>query len=331
MKWALFYERLDEQKVRCLLCPRNCVIVSGKVGFCRARKNIGGTLYAMNFGQAASNPVLDPIEKKPLYHFYPGASILSLGPNSCNLACRNCQNWTISQMDVETVSISSEELVDFAKENQSLGVAYTYTEPFTWFEFILETAPLVRSAGMKNVLVTNGYVEEEPLKQLLPFIDAINIDIKSMNENFYEDVCQARLGPVLRTTELASKTSHVEITNLVIPTLNDKKDDFEKLTNWIFERLGPDVPLHLSRYFPNYKMRIPPTDISTLKLAMETARKKLNYVYIGNVADVSANTTFCPKCHSELIQRRGYLIKKIGLKEGRCAKCGNKVAGIGMC
>lgn len=306
------------------------MIMSGKTGFCRSRKNINGTLYAINFEQAASRPVFDPIEKKPLYHFYPGASILSLGPNSCNLACRNCQNWTISQMDVETVQISSEELVDFAKESQSLGVAYTYTEPFTWFEFILETAPLVRGAGMKNVLVTNGYVEEEPLKRLLPFIDALNIDIKSMDENFYRDICQSRLEPVLRTTELAGKTSHVEITNLVLPTLNDKKEDFEKLTNWIFEKLGPDVPLHFSRYFPNYKMKIPPTDISNLELAMEIAQKKLNYVYIGNVADVSANTTFCTECRNELIQRIGYLVKKTGLKEGRCVKCGKKVAGIGM-
>lgn len=330
MKESLFYEKIDNDRVKCLLCPKHCVISPDKAGFCRSRENINGALYAVNFGQSASRPVFDPIEKKPLYHFYPGASILSVGPNSCNLACQNCQNWTISQVDVQTISISPEELVELAGESRSLGVAYTYTEPFTWFEFILEAAPLVHDAGMKNVLVTNGYVEEEPLKQLLPFIDAFNIDIKSMNEDFYQRICQARLEPVLKTAELANKTSHVEITNLVIPTLNDKKEDFEKLTDWIFEKLGADIPLHFSRYFPNYKMRIPPTDISSLKLAMKIAQEKLNYVYIGNVADVSANTTFCPKCRNELIQRTGYSIKKTGLKEGRCVKCENKIAGIGI-
>ncbi|MFH1287286.1 MAG: AmmeMemoRadiSam system radical SAM enzyme [bacterium] len=327
MREALFYKKWDNEKVECLLCPRHCVIASGETGFCRSRKNIDGALYAVNFGQSASRPVLDPIEKKPLYHFYPGASILSLGPNNCNLACQNCQNWTISQIDVKTISISPEELVKLAKESKSLGVAYTYTEPFTWYEFILEAAPLVKEAGMKNVLVTNGYVEEEPLKRLLPFIDALNIDVKSMYEDFYKKICQAKLEPVLKTAELANKTSHVEITNLVIPTLNDKKEDFDKLTDWIFKKLGPDIPLHFLKYFPNYKMGIPSTDISSLELARKIAREKLNYVYIGNISDVSANTTFCPKCHNELIQRTGYSIKKTGLKEGRCVKCENEIAG----
>ena len=164
MKEALFYEKLDSEKVKCLLCPKHCVIASGKSGFCRARKNAGGMLYAVNYGQSSSQLCLDPIEKKPLYHFYPGSLILSLGPNSCNLACQFCQNWNISQVDVNTIQVSPQELVKLAKENKSIGIAYTYTEPFTWYEFILETAPLVKDAGMKNVLVTNGYVEEEPLK-----------------------------------------------------------------------------------------------------------------------------------------------------------------------
>ncbi len=330
MKEALFYEKLDNEKVKCLLCPKHCVIAPSKSGFCRARKNDKGMLYAVNYGQTASHPCLAPIEKNPLYHFYPGSSILSLGPNSCNLACENCQNWTISQTDVKTISISPEELVEFAIENKSLGVAYTYTEPFTWYEFILEAAPMMKEAGLKNVLVTNGYVEEEPLIKILPFIDALNIDIKSMDENFYKNICKAKLGPVLRTAELAINISHVEITNLVIPTLNDKKEDFEKLTNWVYGKLGPDTPLHFSRYFPNYKMKIPPTDISSLELAKKIAGEKLNYVYIGNVADVSANTTFCPNCDNELIRRAGYSIKKTGLKEGRCVKCENKIAGIGL-
>ncbi|MDD5772871.1 MAG: AmmeMemoRadiSam system radical SAM enzyme [bacterium] len=330
MKEALFYEKLDNEKVKCLLCPKHCVIAPGKSGFCRSRENTGGILYAVNYGQTASHPCLDPIEKKPLYHFYPGSLILSLGANSCNLACENCQNWTISQIDVKTIPVSPKELVALAKENNSLGLAYTYTEPFTWYEFILETAQLIKEAGLKNVIVTNGYVEEEPLKKLLPFIDALNIDIKSMDENFYKNICHAKLGPVLKATELANKTSHVELTNLVIPTLNDKKEDFEKLVNWISEKLGPDTPLHFSRYFPNYKMKIPPTDISSLELARKIAREKLNYVYIGNIADVSANTTYCPNCNNELIRRIGYTIRKIGLKEGKCVKCENKIAGIGL-
>lgn len=330
MKEALFYEKLDDGKVKCLLCPKYCLIASGKAGFCRARKNTDGILYAVNYGQTASQPCLDPIEKKPLYHFYPGSSILSLGPNSCNLACRNCQNWVISQTVTGTIPVTPEQLCEIAKKTGSIGAAYTYTEPFTWYEFILDSAPMIKEAGLKNILVTNGYVEEKPLRQLLPFIDALNIDIKSVNEEFYKKICNAELKPVLKTAELAGKTAHVEITNLVIPGLNDKKEDFEKLAGWISEKLGADTPLHFSRYFPNYKMNNPPTDISSMELAKKIAGDKLDYIYLGNIADVSANTTYCPKCNNEIIQRSGYSIKKIGLEEGKCIKCKTRIAGIGL-
>lgn len=318
------------EKVKCLLCPKGCIIAPGKIGFCRARKNIDGALYSVNYGQTASQPCLDPIEKKPLYHFYPGSLILSLGPNSCNLACQNCQNWAISQTETDTIPVTPEQLCELAQKTKSIGVAYTYTEPFTWYEFILEAAQMIKEAGLKNVLVTNGYVEEAPLKKLLPYIDALNIDIKSMDEKFYKNICHAELEPVLRTAESAGKISHVEITNLVIPELNDKKEDFEKLVNWIYKKLGPDTPLHFSRYFPNYKMKIPPTDIASLELAKKIAGNKLNYVYIGNISDVSANTTYCPNCNNEVIKRSGYSINKTGLKEGKCLKCETKIAGIGL-
>ncbi|MEW6086721.1 MAG: AmmeMemoRadiSam system radical SAM enzyme [bacterium] len=329
-KEALFYKKLDNKKAQCILCPKHCVIPSDKAGFCRARENVEGILYAVNYGQTASSPSLDPIEKKPLYHFYPGSLILSLGANSCNFACKNCQNWSISQVEINTIPISPRELSDLAKRTNSLGVAYTYTEPFTWYEFVLETAGLIRDMGMKNVLVTNGFVEEEPLKKILPLIDALNIDIKSMNDDFYKKVCAGRLEPVLKTVELSAKTSHVEITNLVIPGLNDLESDFHKLVDWLSAVAGPDVPLHFSRYFPNYKMETGSTPVTVLETARKIAREKLHYVYVGNVPDISANTTYCPKCNNELIQRVGYSIKKTGLKEGKCVKCETKTAGIGL-
>lgn len=329
-KEALFYEKLDNDKARCLLCPKHCVIAADKTGFCRARKNAGGVLYTRNFGQSASEPTLDPIEKKPLYHFYPGSSILSLGANSCNFACKNCQNWNISQIDADTLAISPKQLSELAKKTKSLGAAYTYTEPFTWYEFVLETAKLIREAGLKNVLVTNGFVEEEPLRKILPFIDALNIDIKSMSDDFYKKICAGELGPVLRTVEISAGKAHIEITNLVIPGLNDKEEDFHKLVDWIHIKLGADIPLHFSRYFPTYKMDIGSTLVSTVEMAVKIAKEKLHYVYAGNVSGNSNNNTYCPSCKNEVIRRIGYSVKKTGLENGRCSKCRVKIAGIGI-
>ncbi|MFH2138620.1 MAG: AmmeMemoRadiSam system radical SAM enzyme [Candidatus Omnitrophota bacterium] len=280
---ALYYKKLEGQSVQCMLCPKYCVIKPENSGFCRARKNISGKLYSMIYGKTTSI-ALDPIEKKPLYHFHPHELILSVGTRGCNLGCIFCQNWHISQNpEAYLQSITSGQIIQQAQRSGSFGIAYTYNEPFIWYEFILETAKLARKNKLENVLVTNGYVNKGPLEEILPFIAAMNIDLKSIEEEFYKDICKGTLNPVLEMIKRAKKDCHVEITNLIIPTLNDSDEQIQKLSSWIADNAGADTPLHLSRYFPCYELTQPPTPIETLEKAGELAKKKLKYVYLGNV------------------------------------------------
>lgn len=282
-KESIHCELLEGGKVRCLLCPHYCLLAKAQTGRCGVRQNLNGRLYSLIYGETTS-VALDPIEKKPLYHFYPGSFILSLGTKGCNLKCPWCQNWSIAQcLDCPTEKITSQQVIDRAKELESIGIAYTYNEPFIWYEFVYDTAKLAREQGLKNVLVTNGYVNQKPLEELIGFIDAMNIDVKSMDEGFYRKYCQGKLTPVLQTAEFSAPRCHIEITNLVITTLNDRDEDFQKLTDWMAQRLGPETPLHFSRYFPAYKINLAPTPLETLKRAEAIARKKLRYVYLGNV------------------------------------------------
>lgn len=282
MKEALYWESTDG-KVKCHLCPHECIIANGKVGICGVRKHIDGKLYSLGYGETTSI-ALDPIEKKPIYHFHPGEYILSLGTKGCNFKCPFCQNWTISQdLDAPTEKITSEGIIKKAKECKSFGIAYTYNEPFIWYEFVLDTAKLAKKEGLENVLVTNGYVNPEPLEEMLPYIGAMNIDLKSMDEEFYRKICGGRLEPVLYVIERSAKACHVELTNLIIPGLNDSDDNFVRLVNWIYAHVGPEAPLHFSRYFPCYKMTKPATALDTLERAYQIAKKKLKYVYLGNV------------------------------------------------
>jgi len=282
VKEALYYEEIHGRKVHCHLCPYECMIGPGGKGACGVRQNIEGILYSLVYGKTTGIS-LDPIEKKPLYRFHPGEHILSLGTRGCNLHCDFCQNWHISQdVDGPMENITSLEVVERAKELDSFGVAYTYNEPFIWYEFVLDTAKLARQNGLKNVLVTNGFVNIEPLKGMLPHIDAMNIDLKAFDEDFYLKICKGSLKPVLDVIKLSAKACHVELTNLIIPTLNDSEDSIKKMVDWIYSNLGPAVPLHLSRYFPCYNMDLPPTPIESLKRAAHIAREKLKYVYIGN-------------------------------------------------
>lgn len=283
MKEAQYYRKHEDGSVQCLLCPQLCRIRKGDRGFCGVRVNQDGILKTLNYGRAAS-VALDPIEKKPLYHFHPGEMILSAGTIGCNLTCLFCQNWSISrQIESPTEAVTPQELMAAAKRVNSFGLAYTYNEPFVWFEFVLETAQAARKAGLQNVLVTNGFVQPEPLRELLPWIDAANIDLKSIRDEFYRKVCGGRVGPVLETIRTMVKSCHVELTNLIIPTLNDDPQDVADLADWVAENAGPDVPLHFSRYFPCYKMTIPPTPKETLFRAETIARKKLKRVYLGNL------------------------------------------------
>jgi len=284
-KPAVFYIKEEDLKVKCTLCPHRCVLAPDKSGVCGTRKNIGGNLYTLNYGKVTSI-ALDPIEKKPLNNFKPGRMILSVGTFGCNLKCSFCQNWTIAHEIPRHYKITPEELKNKAVElipEGNIGVAYTYNEPSTWYEFVYDTSVLIKEAGLSNVLVTNGYIEREPLEKLIPFIDAMNIDLKAYTDSFYRDICKGHLKHVKDTIEFAASKCHVEVTMLVIPGLNDSVLDIALASKWL-SSLSPDIVLHLTRFFPNYKMRNRiPTPIQTLENARKEALKYLNYVYLGNV------------------------------------------------
>ncbi|KJS13255.1 MAG: pyruvate-formate lyase [Peptococcaceae bacterium BRH_c8a] len=327
----MFYEPGPDKRTDCKVCPRLCNISPGKRGFCRVRENKAGTLYATNYGECAAQ-ALDPIEKKPLYHFHPGSLILSLGTVGCNLRCGFCQNWNIAHESPPTTYLPPERAVELARQQKEkgydcVGLAYTYSEPFMWYEYVYDTAKLAHQAGLKNVLVTNGYISEEPLVALLPYIDAMNIDVKAFTDEFYKTNCAGRLDPVLRTVEIASKHCHIEITTLLVTGLNDSPEEVDRLTDWL-AALDPEIPLHFSRYFPNYKMNLPPTPLQSLSRARETAQKKLRYVYIGNAPELGASSTSCPGCDRMLIERQGYVVRAAEIPGGSCPACGEKIAVV---
>lgn len=286
MHEAMFYHPKEKGLLFCELCPKGCSIWEGQKGFCRVRENRHGVLYTLNYGKVSSS-ALDPMEKKPLYHFYPGTLILSLGTVGCNLRCGFCQNWQIAQGDPPTQNLTPGEAVELALEQRAkglpcTGLAYTYSEPFMWYEYVYDTSRLAREAGLKNVLVTNGYVREEPLIKLLPYIDAMNIDVKGFTDSYYRENCAGQLEPVKRTVEIAQERCHVELTTLLVPGLNDSPEEIEELVAWVAS-LNPAIPVHFSRYFPNYKFDLPPTPLKTMEQAWEIAKKKLKYVHLGNV------------------------------------------------
>lgn len=324
LREARYWEQLDSGKVHCLLCPVDCKLGEGRVGVCLGRKNIGGRMYASNYGQVVSI-ALDPIEKKPLYHFHPGSQVLSVGPNGCNLRCQNCQNWEIAQERQPTRFTSVPQLIEAAKSAGSVGIAYTYSEPLIWFEYILDAASLSRDSGLATVLVTNGYVNEDPFRELAPFIDAMNIDIKSMSPQFYRETCKGSLDDVLRTARIAAESGiALEITNLVITGLNDSDDDFKTLAAWIAD-LNKKIPLHFSRYFPHHKMNLPPTPSVRLERAYQIASEQLDYVYVGNIDMPGTGDTRCPSCRNLLVSRAGYSTSVVGITNRHCSQCHNKV------
>jgi len=287
-KEAMFYERLENQRVHCYLCPHNCNISRDGRGICGVRKNIDGILYSLNYGEISSIGV-DPIEKKPLYRFHPGTYILSVGSVGCNLKCPFCQNHSIAQVkpeELHTHHASSDEIVAKAvslKEQGNIGIAYTYNEPSVWYEFVLETAKKAKEKGLLNVLVTNGYISDEPLRQILPYIDAMNIDLKAFRDKFYRELVKGGLEEVKGSIKRSTGHCHVEVTTLVIPGWNDSVNEMEEMAQWLAS-LSPEIPLHLSRYFPKYEMTdIPPTPLNSLTELKKTAERHLKYVYLGNV------------------------------------------------
>jgi len=338
---AKYWTKLDagSNDVQCRLCPRNCVIRDSRRGFCGVRKNIGGILYSLVYGKAVSLHV-DPIEKKPLYHFYPGTEILSFGTIGCNLACKFCQNWEISKAKPEEYpveDVTPEQIVQAAIDRGCRSIAYTYTEPTIFFEYVLDTAKLARKRGIKNVLVTNGYMNEEPFNELYRYIDAANVDLKAFTQKFYADMASSRLQPVLDTLKRivdqrkkGKINTWLEITNLIIPGLNDSFPQIEKMCGWINENLGDDVPLHFSKFFPMYMAvdRLP-TPKETLVNAYKAAKRVgLKYVYIGNLWTEKEDDTYCQKCRKLLISRIGMRVEKNIIKNGRCPECGELIAGV---
>ncbi len=322
MKEASYWKAGKNGNIVCNLCPNRCKIPPGKTGICSIRQNINGKLFTATYGKISSMN-FDPIEKKPLYHFYPGRTILSIGSVGCNFRCPWCQNYEISQttFDESTVrEISPEALVQLARTYNSPGIAYTYNEPLINYEFLAECSRVFQKNGLKNVIVSNGYICEEPFANLIPFIDAANIDIKSFNDSKYKQYVGGKLGDVLRSVEMLHKSKkHVELTLCVIPGVNDSKEEFSDLVDWIWA-LSADIPLHISRYFPAFKFHREPTPLKTLHSLRDIAIKKLNYVYLGNVFEET--NTYCPHCKAILIKRKGYSVKIENLKDGVCQNCG---------
>ncbi len=334
------YQKLDDNRVRCLTCPRKCIIPEGFYGLCRTKINVNGILCEVNYG-LVSSVALDPIEKKPFFHYMPGTWAYSVGTVGCNLFCEHCQNWLISQQDPESYpwlkELSPEEAVKEAVELGASSIAFTYNEPtIVSFEWVLDTAKLSKERGIHTLSVTNGYWSEESREMLIPLIDGANVDVKAFRDDFYRKVTKApSMQPVLDTVvELKEKGKHVEVTYLIIPTLNDDPKEIRDFSRWVVNEVGEDVPIHFSRFYPMYKMQhVPPTPVSTVKMAVEIAREEgAKYVYSGNVPGDPNENTYCPKCGELLIERRGFSILRCNLTEdNRCPRCGEKIPIVGKC
>jgi len=327
---AMFWHELGEGKVECELCPHRCKLTEGKRGICGVRENIGGKLHTLIYGLGSSSHD-DPIEKKPLYNFYPGTTVMSFGTVGCNFRCLHCQNYHISQRKPEEMPLENytiKEVLRLTTGHGCGGVAWTYNEPTVWFEFTLDGCRAVKDQGLYTVYVTNGYINEEPLRRIAPYLDAMNIDVKAGTDEFYKKVCKGERKHVLATCELAHKLGiHLELTYLVIPGFNDKEEEIKQFADWVVHSLSPEVPVHYSRFHPDYKLTDQDaTPMETLEMAYNITKKAgCEYIYVGNVFHSDHENTYCPKCNSLLIERVGYSTKVVGLKGPSCKKCGKKI------
>lgn len=330
---AKYYEKLEEKRVECRLCPRRCRVAPKERGYCGVRENIDGKYVTLVYGRACSANV-DPIEKKPLFHFLPGAKALSIATAGCNMECKFCQNWEISQFRPEQIrsfNLPPDALVHEAGSRGIESIAFTYSEPVIFYEYMLETARLAREKGVKSVMISNGYIEEAPMAELCEQLSGVKIDLKAFTEKFYKEMCSGKLEPVLETLKLLkNKGIWFEIVVLIIPTLNDGVDEITRMSEWIARELGPDVPIHFSRFHPTYKVKnLPPTPISTISRAREIAmRVGLNYAYVGNVPGHEGESTYCPGCGKVLIRRLGFRIDNVGLRKGSCMYCKRSIPGV---
>lgn len=319
--------------IRCDLCPKRCMIEPGQSGECRVRVNLDGRLLAVSYGHPCTVHV-DPIEKKPLFHFLPGTSSLSLATVGCNLHCKNCQNWEISQQNPEEVAASPlppEKVPQLAVEHGCASVSYTYTDPVVYYEYASDSSIYARQAGLRNALVTAGYINEQPWRELCRKVDAVRIDLKALSDTFYQEICGATLQPVLDSLVIARTLGlHIEVINLLIPTLNDSDRQIADLCRWLVTHLGREIPLHFSRFFPNYQMKnLPPTPAATLLKARQIARDSgLYYVYLGNILIADGENTYCPQCGRLVVERRAYKVLQNHIDKGGCRYCQQQIYGV---
>jgi len=314
------YYKREDYGFRCELCPHSCFLDTGAIGLCGVRKNIGEKVVALNYGTIAAL-ALDPIEKKPLYHFYPGNYILSAGTFGCNFHCGFCQNWALARGKAPTQEITRGDLLSRVQRPDNIGLAFTYAEPLMWYEFVRDLLPRLKEKGQKTVLVTNGYINPEPLEEILPYIDAVNIDIKTFSTGTYFRYCGGNLNRVLKNSILFSRYCHVEVTTLVIPGVNESNAEIGRLVDWISDKLGPETPFHLSRYFPAYKFSTPPPSMERLEELYHLAGEKLSYVYLGNIADPRYQHTYCPQC-GYIVIKRDFGVSIDLCKGNTCPECG---------
>jgi pyruvate formate lyase activating enzyme len=333
MKEAMFYEKINEKTVRCQLCSEGCLLSDGQRGFCRVREPLNGKLYSLVYELVCAMHV-DPIEKKPLFHVLPGTKALSIATAGCNSRCKYCQNWTISQRSPEQTNnrrFTNQSLISTTLVNNCASIAYTYTEPIVFYEYTVDASRLAREKGIKNIIVTGGKIKPEPLRKMCKVIDAANVDLKGFDPKYLKEVCAQDLDNILETlTILKQEGVWVEITNLIVPTLNDNMDDIRRMVRWVRNELGSHVPIHFSRFWPQYKLRsLYPTPVATLKKAREIALAEgLHYVYIGNVPEIGSESTVCPECKKVVIKRIGYQILENNIVDGKCKFCGYKIEGI---
>ncbi|MDI6885107.1 MAG: AmmeMemoRadiSam system radical SAM enzyme [archaeon] len=327
LKEAMLYTT-EDAKVRCTICAHQCSIAEDGYGVCRTRQNREGKLYTLIYG-AVSSAHVDPIEKKPLYHFFPGSLVFSLGTVSCNFRCKHCQNWSISTAEVGEVHVMElppEEAVRRAKRSRCEGIAWTYNEPTIWFEYTYDSAKLAKRAGLYTVYVTNGYMSEEALTEIAPFLDAANVDVKAFSDSFYRKISGARLEPVLETCKrMLEKKIHIELTYLIIPGYNDSEEKLKKFSDWVVD-VNASIPVHFSRFYPMHLMLdMPPTSVETLEQAHDIAKEAgIEYVYLGNVPGHEYENTFCPECGKVLIERTGYHVSK-RISKPACPDCGRSI------
>lgn len=336
MKEAKLYEKLEGKAVKCIACSNYCTIAEGKTGACGVRRNIGGKLQLMVYGKAAA-VALDPVEKKPLFHFLPGTSIFSIGTLGCNFGCDFCQNWEMSQAPKEGRTPQywgddwpPEKIVNGALKSGASSLAYTYNEPTIFFEYAEDTALLGKKKGLKNVFVSNGFSSKEAVARMRKFVDADNVDLKSFTDSFYGKLCKARLEPVLENISALHKAGiWIEVTTLVIPGQNDSRKELEEIADFI-AGVSENIPWHVSAFYPSFRMTdVPPTTHAKLLEAYEIGKKAgLKFVYVGNVPDAEHESTFCPECGEKLIERIGYNVRVSGLNNGKCGECGERIPGV---